>query len=138
MRVGVVYFGGNSRKGFADVAQGIVAGIERLGHQVDLIDGLRDRDAKLTVYGYLAIGTTAVSFFGGRIDPKIAEFLGHAGMLGSKRCFAFVDKSLFGSQRALNRLMRALEHEGMFIRFSEILRSRVEAELVASRLKVDR
>ena len=136
MRVGVVFFGANRRDAVAEIARGVVTGIERQGHQVTLIDGDTDTDAKLTVYQYIVVGTVATSFIGGKIDPKITTFLGQAGMLGGKRCFAFVRKTPLGSQRALSRLMKALEHEGMFIRFSETLRSRAEAQLVATRLKV--
>jgi len=137
MRVGVVFFGAGKRDTVAEIARGIVAGLERQGHQVDLIDGDKDRDTKLTVYQYVAVGTVSRSLFGGRLDPKIAEYLSSGGMLGGKRTFAFVGRSVFGAQKALSRLMKALEHEGMFIRFSEILRSRSEAELVGSRLKVE-
>lgn len=137
MRVGVVFFGAGKRDTVAEIARGIVKGLEKQGHQVDLIDGDRDRDAKLTIYGYVAIGTVSRSLFGGRIDQRIAEYLSGSGMLGGKRTFAFVARSPFGAQKALSRLMKTLEHEGMFIRFSEILRSRTEAELVGSRLKVE-
>lgn len=137
MRVGVVFFGAGKRESVAEIARGIVAGLERQGHQVDLIDGEQDRDTRLTIYGYVAVGTVSRSLFGGKIDPRIAEYLANGGMLGGKRVFAFVGRSVFGAQKALSRLMKTLEHEGMFIRFSEILRSRSEAELVGSRLKVE-
>lgn len=137
MKVGVVFFGANKRDTVAEVARGVVRGLERQGHQVDLIDGERQRDAKLSIYQYVAVGTVATGLIGGKIDSAITEFLSSAGMLGGKRCFAFVARSLFGSQKALTRLMKALEHEGMFIRFSEVLRSGSEGELVASRLKVE-
>jgi menaquinone-dependent protoporphyrinogen IX oxidase len=136
MKVGVIYFGGQQRDAVAEIARGVASGIEKQGHQVDLIDGDAQRDVKLSIYQYIAVGTVARTFFGGKIDPEISTFLANAGILGGKRCFAFVRTSLLGTQKALRRLMKALEHEGMFIRFSESLRSRAEAELVASRLKV--
>lgn len=137
MRVGVVFFGVGKRETVAEAARGIVSGLERQGHQVDLIDGDKNRDTKLTVYQYIAIGTSSTSPIGGKIDPEIAQYLSAAGMVAGKRCFAFVTRTTLGSQKALARLMKALEHEGMFIRFSEVLRSRSEAELVGSRLKVE-
>lgn len=136
MRVAVLFFGGARRDKTAEVARGLAGGIEKAGHQVDVIDGDRDVNSKLTVYEYIAVGTSAVSMFSGKIDPKIPEFLGRAGMVTGKKCSAFVLTSHFGSQKALRRLMAALEHEGMFIRYSDILRSREEAEVLAGRLKL--
>ncbi len=136
MRTAVVFFGGSRRDKTAELARGLAGGIERAGHQVDVIDGDRDVNAKLTVYEYIAVGTSAVSFFTGKIDPKIGEFLGNSGMVTGKKSSAFVLNSPFGSQKALRRLMAAMEHEGMFIRYSDILRSREEAEVLANRLKL--
>ncbi|MFO8043887.1 MAG: hypothetical protein R6U25_11840 [Alkalispirochaeta sp.] len=136
MRAAVLFFGGTRRDKTAEVARGLAGGIEKAGHQVDVIDGDRDVNSKLTVYEYIAVGTSAVSTFSGKIDPKIPEFLSRAGMVTGKKCSAFVLNSPFGSQKALRRLMAALEHEGMFIRYSDILRSREEAEVLASRLKL--
>jgi menaquinone-dependent protoporphyrinogen IX oxidase len=136
MRAAVLFFGGTRRDKTAEVARGLAGGLEKAGHQVDVIDGDRDVNSKLTVYEYIAVGTSAVSLFTGKIDPQIAQFLSRAGMVSGKKCSAFMLNGLFGSQKALRRLMAALEHEGMFIRYSDILRSREEAEVLAGRLKL--
>jgi menaquinone-dependent protoporphyrinogen IX oxidase len=136
MRVAVLFFGGGKREKTADIARGVAAGLEKSGHHVDVIDGDRDVNAKLTMYEYLVIGTATVSTFRGRIDSRIPKYLSGAGMVGGKKCFTFIVDSLFGSQRGLRNLMAAVEHEGVFIRFSEVLRSREEAEVLADRLKL--
>lgn len=136
MRTAVLFFGGTRRDKIAEVARGLAGGLEKAGHHVDVIDGDRDVNTKLITYEYIAVGTSAVSFFTGKIDPKIPQFLGRTGMITGKKCSAFVLSSAFGSQKALHRLMAALEHEGMFVRYSDILRSREEAEVLASRLKL--
>lgn len=136
MRTAVVFFGGSRRDKTAEVARGLAGGIERAGHQVDVIDGDRDVSTKLTVYEYIVVGTSPVSSFSGKIDAKISEFLSNGGMITGKKSSAFVLNSLFGTQKALRRLMAAMEHEGMFIRYSDILRSREEAEVLANRLKL--
>jgi menaquinone-dependent protoporphyrinogen IX oxidase len=136
MRVAVLFFGGGKRDKTAEIARGVAAGLEKGGHHVDVIDGDRDVNAKLTMYEYIVIGTSAVSTFRGRIDSRVREFLSGAGMVGGKKCFAFLVDSLFGTQRGLRNLMAAIEHEGIFIRFSEVLRSREEAEVLADRLKL--
>ena len=136
MRVAVLFFGGGKRDRVAGIARGLAAGLEKMGHQVDVIDGDRDVNAKLTIYEYIAIGTSPISMFRGRIDSKVGEYLGNAGMIGGKRAFAFVASSPFGAPRALANLMKGIEHEGVFIRYSEVLRSKEEAEAIAARLKL--
>ncbi|MFP4153548.1 MAG: flavodoxin family protein [Alkalispirochaeta sp.] len=137
MRVAVVFFGGNDRDRFAEIARGVAAGIGKAGHHVDVIDGHTAGTTKLTGYEYIALGAPGVSFFGGKIPPQVREFLSQAGIVGGKKCFAFTSHRLFGAGKVLKTLMGVMEHEGMFIRYSEILRSRSEAELVGTRLKLD-
>lgn len=137
MRVAVVFFSGAQRSGIAEIARGIVGGIEKGGHHVDLIDGDRDVNTKLTGYEYIAVGTPGISFFGGKIPTAVGEYLSRAGMVGGKKSFAFTTRKLFGSMRVLRTLMGVMEHEGMFVRYSEVVRSREEADVIAQRLKLE-
>lgn len=136
MRIAVLFFGGSRRERTAEIARGLASGIEKAGHHVDVIDGDRDVNAKLTMYEFLAVGTSTVSTFTGNIPGSVAEYLGQAGMVGGKKSFAFVVNATFGSQKALRRLMAAMESEGMFVRSSDTLRSREEAEAIGTRLKL--
>lgn len=137
MRVAVVFFGGPRRNAVAELARGVGEGIERLGHHVELIDAERDVNHSLTPFQFIAIGTTSTSFFGGKVPGNLAEWLSQAGMVSGKKSFAFIASSPFGAQKALSRLMNTMEREGLFIRYSDILRSRNEALLVGSRLKIE-
>lgn len=137
MRAAVVFFGANRRDSVLKLARGIADGIETQGHTVDVIDGERDVNTKLTVYQYISVGTVSTSFFGGKISDKIKEFLSAAGSVGGKKSSAFVLKTPISSSKALARLMKTMEHEGMFLRYSEVLRSPDEAKLVGSRLKIE-
>lgn len=139
MRAAVLFFGaGGKREQVAELARGIAESIEKNGHQVDLIDAVRDNNTKLTVYEFLVVGTAVTSLFGGKIDPRISEYLSQAGMIGGKKSFAFILKAPIGSQKGLSRLMKAMEHEGLFLRSSDVLRSREEAVQVGRRLKLER
>lgn len=136
MRIATVFFPGKHRERLQAVAQSLAHGIESQGHQVDLIDVSRDRNSKLTVYQYVAVGTEQLSFFGGKIPLPITEFLKNAGMVAGKKSFAFVLKRPVGASKALSRLMKVMEAEGMFIRFSEVVGSTGEAEAVGKRLHI--
>lgn len=134
MRVAVVYVAGRDRARLLEITRSLARGIESQGHHVDIIDGERDVNAKLTMYNYLAIGTSAVTAWGGKIPDQLSTFLSNSGIVVGKRSFAFVVKSGLRLTRTLNRLMRGMEQEGMYLKNSEILGSPSEAEEIGKRL----
>jgi flavorubredoxin len=136
MRAVVVFFSSSSRQRILALAKSLSQGIGQQGLQVDLVDGDRDVNAKLTMYQYLAIGCEPLPGFGGKLPDKVAQFLGAAGLVSGKRSFAFVSKSSFGSPKALARLMKTMEKEGMLIKNSSILSSPQEAEEIGKHLHV--
>ena len=136
MRVAVVFFAEKKRDKILNITKGLVRGIESQGHQVDVIDGAHDVNTRLTIYKYVAVGTEAISFIGGKIPAKVAPFLASAGTVSGKRSFAFIVKG-FGAAKALFNLMKSMEKEGMYLKNSEILQSDVEAEEMGKRLHVD-
>jgi len=136
MRAAVVFFSSASRERILALAKSLSQGIGAQGHQVDLIDGDRDVNAKLTGYQYLAIGAEPQSGFGGKLPDKVTQFLGSAGLVSGKHSFAFVSKTTFGSTKALGKLMKNMEKEGMLIKNSSVLSSPQEAQEVGKRLHV--
>ena len=136
MRTTVVFFTVNRRERILNLAKSLARGIEAQGHQVDIIDGDHDINAKLTMYQYIAIGTEPVSSLGGKIPNKIRQFLNTSGMVAGKRSYAFVTKNILGSSKALSRLMRGMEQEGMYLKNSGILSSPEEAEQIGRKLHI--
>jgi len=136
MRVAVVFVPHSRRDKLLEISKALAKGIEAQGHSVDVIDGSRDVNSKLTIYEYLAVGTEIVSTFGGKIPDSVAQYLKSSGIVGGKRSFAFILKRPFGTEKGIQRLMKAMETEGMFLRFSSVMTSAAEAEYVGKRLKI--
>ena len=136
MRAAVVFFSTTSRDRILNLARSLARGIESQGHQVDIIDGDHDVNAKLTMYQYIAIGSQTLSNFSGKLPDKVGHYLGSSGMVAGKRSFAFVTKNMFGAAKALARLMKSMEKEGMFLKYSSILNSPQEAEEIGKRLHI--
>ncbi len=136
MRTAVVFFSTNSRDRILNLVRALARGMEAQGHQVDIIDGNHDINAKLTMYQYIAVGTEPLANFSGKIPEKVGHYLGSSGMVAGKRCFAFVSKNTFGSSKALVRLMKSMEKEGMFLKYSSVLISPQEAEEIGKRLHI--
>ena len=136
MRIAVVFFEGKNRKRLLGLAQALAKGIETQGHQVDVIDGTHDVNSKLTIYRYVAIGGESITTFTGKIPDVVGRYLKNAGMISGKRCYAFVCKTPISANRALQRFMKAMEGEGMFLKNSGVLNSEVEAQEVGRRLHI--
>ena len=136
MRVAVVFFSGRNRERMRDLAKGLARGIEKQGNQVDVFDGVRDSNVKLTIYQYIAIGLEPSGSFAGRVPDSLRSFLAGSGVVSGKKSYAFVSRTTFGTSKSLTNLMRSMEGEGMFLKSSDILRSSVEAEEIGKRLHI--
>lgn len=136
MRVAVVFIADKRRDALLAVSQGLQRGIESQGHKADIIDGTRDVNTKLTIYDYICVGTETVSVIGGKIPAKVSQYLSGAGMLTGKRSFAFLIRKGFGRGKGLARLMKAMEGEGLYLKYSYELATAEEAEVIGSRLNV--
>ncbi len=135
MRVGVVFFAEKERKRLLELGRGLAIGLEAQGHEVEVVDGIRDINSKLTAYQYIVVGTESLSMTG-KIPARVAPFLSSAGLIQGKRSYAFVAKSFLGSNRALVKVMRAMEHEGMYLMNSGVLKSPEEAQAIGAHLRV--
>ncbi|MBT3271710.1 MAG: hypothetical protein HN368_01040 [Spirochaetales bacterium] len=137
MRVAIVFFEGKSREKTLAIVRGLAKGIESKGHQVDIVDGDHDVNSRLTVYQYICIGTSAINFFGGKISEKASTFLPNAGVISGKRSFAFAVKGGRRISKTLSVIMKMMEKEGMYLKYSEVLTSAVEAEAIGKRLHIE-
>jgi flavorubredoxin len=136
MRAAVIFFSGKNREKMMRLAKALGKGIEKQGNQVDVFDGAKDTNVKLTMYQYVAIGAEPIGLLGGKIPETVATFLAASGLVSGKKSYAFITKSTFGSEKALARLMKSMEKEGMFLKNSDMLRSPTEAEEIGKRLHI--
>jgi menaquinone-dependent protoporphyrinogen IX oxidase len=136
MRVAVVFVPQSKREKLLEISKALASGIEAQGHQVDVVDATHDVNSKLTIYEYIAVGTEVVTLFGGKIPSRVSEFLRSSGSVGGKRSFAFVTKKAIGADKGLQRLMKQMESEGMFLKLSGVLSSPAEATEIGKRLKI--
>jgi menaquinone-dependent protoporphyrinogen IX oxidase len=137
MRVAVVIIPQSKRDKLLEVARALGAGIEAQGHRVDVIDSTQDVNTKLTIYQYIALGTEVTSLFGGKVPGRLTEFLKNSGAIAGKRAFAFVLKKSIGADKGLQRLMKQMESEGMFLKYSETLSSPTQATEIGKRLNIN-
>ena len=137
MRAAVVFFEGKNRVKTLEITKSLAQGMESQGHQVDIIDGDHDVNTKLTMYQYIAVGASALNTFGGKVTDHMAKYLSSSGIIAGKRSFAFAVKGGMRIGKTLSTIMKAMEHEGMFLKYSEVLSSAVEAEAIGKRLHLE-
>jgi hypothetical protein len=131
MRVALVYIPAADPEALEAVSRSMARALEAAGHFVDLRDGRADGSMSLTGHDFVLVGTESASL-GGKIPGRVAEFLAQAGMLAGKRSMAFVRRSGLSPGRALSRLMKAMESEGMVVTCAETVDAAGAAEAARS------
>jgi hypothetical protein len=108
--------------------------MESMGHQVDVLDGWTADGVRLPGYGYIAVAAEPLSFFNSRIPENLAKVLAAAGNLTGKKSAAFIRKSGPVTAKALSKVMRIMEKEGMCVNWSDVLINASQAEALGKRI----
>lgn len=138
VRAAVLYFAKSSNQPrLKALSEALAKGMRQQGAQVDVVNGTQARDTKLTGYHYIAVGCDVRSLWKGALPPELSGALANGGIITGKKTFAFVLPTVVGSNSTLLKLMKALEHEGMLLRFSDLLAKDTDAEALGKRLKLD-
>ena len=118
------------------IANALSEGVASQGHQVDVIDMNLDMGKKVSFYDYLIFGTEATSFWGGKISTTVSQFLKTAGTVSGIRSMGFISKGGIRSMKSLQALMKTMEHEGLFLKKSEIITKADYARAVGKHLQI--
>jgi hypothetical protein len=137
MRVAVVYIPAKSPEALASLAKAMARALEAKGHFVDLAEARPEETPRMTGYDYVLVGSESATAFG-KIPARVSRCLAQAGTLTGKRSMAFLRKGGFMPARALARLMKAMEVEGMIVNCAEIVSSEQGAAEAAREAPVER
>ncbi len=137
MRVALVYVPAREPEPLAALAKAMARALESAGHFVDLALVRADESPRLTGYDYVVIGTESASALG-KIPDRVAKTLAQAGMVAGKRSMAFLRKGGLRPEKALARLMKAMEAEGMVVNCAEIVSSEAGAAEAARGAPIER
>jgi len=139
MQICIVYAGKDREdRNLKAISEALARGISSQGHNVDIFNMNVDTDKKLSFYDYVLVGTTATTFWGGRIPDSVRTFLSRAGQVSGKRSFAFVDNKSIRKMKTLSTLMKVMEGEGMYLKLSDVIKSTGYAEALGKRIHVER
>ena len=136
MRVAILFFPIKQSEKIQKISKSLAQGIETQGHQVDIINGSKDVNTRLSIYQYVILGAEVPELFNTKPPESIGHYLKNAGMVAGKRSFAFILPKLLGAEKSLRRLMSIMEGEGMFIKFSKILGDEQLATEIGKKLTI--
>lgn len=122
------------RGGIPAYVTALVRGMESMGHRVDVADAWTDDGMRLPGYEYLAVAAESVTLFSGNMPESLAKILSGAGSLVGKKAAAFLKKTSPFTGKALTKLMKAMEKEGMVVNWSDIILSAPHAEALGKRI----
>ena len=120
-----------------ELASRMAEGISSNGHTVDVFDMNLEMGKLISFYDYIAVITTASTFFSKYIPDNVMKFLKAAGSVSGKRCSCYISKNCMRKAKVLQTLMRAMESEGMYLKVSDVLPNGNYALAVGKRLHVD-
>jgi menaquinone-dependent protoporphyrinogen IX oxidase len=137
MRVALVYVPAKAPEALASLSKAMARALEAAGHFVDLAEARADESPRLTGYDYVIVGSESASALG-RIPARVAQFLAQAGTVTGKRSMAFLRKSGLRPEKALSRLMKAMEAEGMVVNCAELVKGAADAAAAAREAPIER
>jgi hypothetical protein len=117
-----------------EYVKSLAKGVESMGHRVDVMDAWTDDGNRLPGYDYIIVVGEVLSFFSGKIPPCLSKALSSASTLSGKKSAAFLKKGGLFVNKALSNIMRAMEKEGMFVNWSDILLNAPHAEAMGKRI----
>ena len=135
MRVALISFCPPGNQKTAEILRRLGESAAQSGNQIDRIDGNVDLSGtRLTAYDYIAVVAVPVGAFGGKVSPRVAEYLEVSGNVVSKKGCALVIKSAFGSEGACHSLMDAMESQGIKLDYFDVIRDLDHAVLVGKKI----
>ncbi len=139
MKVGVIYFQKDDSKGaLKEIAGSLAEGIERQGIPVDIYDGFDLENRKMAFYDYICLGAESSGFFTSKLPDKVKTAVKSLGLVAGKRAYAFTVKSGIRSMKTLSRIMDLMEKEGLYLKRSDIIKNKVDAEYIGKKLHISR
>lgn len=135
MRVALISFLPPSDAAQTAIVRKLQSAAAARGNQVDLLNGLEDlTNTRLTMYEYVAVVARPTGLIGGKILPRVSEYLGTSGSISGKKGCALILKSGFSSDKACRTLMRAMEAEGVKLDYFDVIRDADHAVWVGQKI----
>lgn len=111
-----------------EIAEGLKEGAEANGFRVDLKNA-KDIGNGISFYPYdlILAGSPTRGIFKGKIDESLNKFLSEAKRTVGKDAVAYVKPRFFATNKALKKVMAALESQGCIVKNFTAIKNRQSA-----------
>ncbi|MCX6089268.1 MAG: hypothetical protein WCP87_02530 [Atribacterota bacterium] len=132
MRVAFVY--STKDRALVGITRYMVGIFEKSGHTVKIfeIEGINS-PINFRPYELIFVGSYVVSAFGGKISGDVVNFLKSVVGLEGKKTIAYIRPAMFGTDKALRRLMSNMESKGAFVVDFEAIKGEKDAQVLLGR-----
>lgn len=134
MNVGILTVFVNKNRNNSECLKSLTDAIEKKGHSVQIHDGTSRDEIRLSHYDYVIVATHPRSFLSGRLPDRLPECLAQCGSLIGKKSCALIFKPGLMLNKACSNLMAAMEKEGMFLDYSDIIPDTEYAGIVGKKV----
>lgn len=120
-----------------DIAEGIKEGAESQGFRVD-IKNTKDVGSGISFYPYdlILAGSPTKGIFRGKIDDSLNSFLSEAKRTAGKDAVAYVKPRFFATNKALKKVMAALESQGCIVKNFKAIKNHQSAVEFGKNIKI--
>ena len=136
MRVALVHFLSPVKNAkHKGILQKLENAVIKKGYQIDIFNAKTDSSTmRLTGYDYISIIVPSSALFGSKLPENFDEVLDNSGNLTSKKGCALVVKSGFSSWKTCSNLMAAMEKQGVFLDYFDVVENPDHATYVGKKI----
>ena len=120
-----------------DIAEGIKEGAETQGFRVDM-KNTKDIGNGISFYPYdlIVAGSPTKGIFKGKIDKSLNKFLSESKRTVGSDAVAYVKPRLFATNKALKKVMAALESQGCIVKNFKAIKNHQSAVEFGKNIKI--
>lgn len=120
-----------------EIAEGIKEGAESQGFRVD-IKNTKDIGNGVSFYPYdrILAGSPTKGIFRGKIDQSLNKFLSESKRTVGKEAVAYVKPRFFATNKALKKVMSALEAQGCIVKNFKAIKDHQSAVEFGKNIKI--
>ena len=137
MRICLLYLPASKSGALEKAATAMAQALRGKGHEVDLVSGAKGEIPRFAMADYILIATEPLGF-SGKMPPRLAGILGQSTGTSGKRSMAIVIKRGPFRNKAIKRLMKAMEGEGMAVNDWAVVANAKDAAAAAAAAPIER
>ena len=137
MSICLLYIPASKPRALETAATAMAQALRGKGYEVDLVASVKGEIPRFAMADYLIIATEPLGL-AGKLPPRLGDILGQGSGMSGKRSMAIVLKRGPFRNKAIFRLMKAMEGEGMNVNDWAVVASPRDAAEAATQAPIEK